>query len=52
MKVTKVRLVSVLNLIDWESGASFLDQLLIEVKQNQSTPGLLSSLNYNFLSHK
>ena len=52
MKATKVRLVLVLNLIGWESSASFLDQLLIEVKQNQSTPGLLSSLNYKLLSHK
>ena len=39
------RLVLVLNLIDQETDESFLDQSRGEVKQNQSNPGLLSTLN-------
>lgn len=41
----KSRLVLFFNLIGSESGASFLDQWVNEVKRNQSSPGSLSTLN-------
>ena len=44
MCVSESRLVSVLLLIGWESGASFLDQSLSVVMQNQSKRELLSTL--------
>ena len=45
MRVTKSRFVQVLNLIDLEGGANFLDQSHGEVKQNRSNHRLLSTLN-------
>ena len=45
MRVTKSRLVSILNLIGLKSGASFLDQSQSELKRCQSNPGLLYTLN-------
>ena len=42
-------LVLVIHLIGWESGASFLNQLQREVKQNQCNPGLLSTLFWKLL---
>lgn len=51
--MTKSLLVLVLHLSVWVievSGASFLDQSRGEVKQNQSNPGLLSTLNWNLLN--
>ena len=42
-------LVLVIHLIGLESGASFLDQLQREVKQNQGNPGLLSTLFWKLL---
>ena len=45
IQVIKSRLVLFFNLIGSESGASFLDQWVNEVKRNQSSPGSLSTLN-------
>ena len=44
-RVTKSRLVLVLNLIGSQSGASFLDQSYNEIEENQSNPRLYSTLN-------
>ena len=49
-RAAKLWLVLVLHLIGWESGASFFDQSQREVKQNQSNPWLLSTLNWTLLS--
>ena len=48
-RVTKSRLIEVLNLIGWESGASFLDQSQNEVKQKQSNPGFLWTFTWKLL---
>ena len=44
--------VLVLQLIGWDGGASFLNQLKSEFKQNQSNPGSLSTLNWKLLRLK
>ena len=49
-RAAKLWLVLVLHLIGWESGASFFDRSQGEVKQNQSNPWLLSTLNWKLLS--
>ena len=48
---TESRLLLVLKLIGWESGASFLDQSYKELKENQSCPGLFSTLNWKLFQH-
>ena len=48
-RVTKSRLVLVLNLIGSQSGASFLDQSYNEIEENQSNPRLYSTLNWQLL---
>ena len=48
-RVTKSRLVLVLNLIGSQNGASILDQSYKEMEENQRNPRLLSILNWQLL---
>ena len=46
--VDPITMVLVLRLIGWETEVNFLNQSLSEVKQNQSSSGLLLPLNWVF----
>ena len=46
--VDPITMVLVLRLIGWETEVNFLNQSLSEVKQNQSSSGLLLPLNWIF----
>ena len=48
-RVSKLRLFLILHLIGWDDGASFLDQSQSEVRQNQSTLGLLLKISWKLL---